>query len=360
MHILRLLLWPFSLLYGLVITVRNFLYDKRLLKSKRFDLPVIVIGNLAIGGTGKSPLTEYLLRLLKGSFKVASLSRGYGRKTTGFLYVNSNDSYTRVGDEPLQFKTKYPDITVAVCEDRVEGVKILKESHDIIVLDDAFQHRALTPGLSILLFDYESLFKPLILLPAGNLRDSFSQRKRADMIIITKVPVSLSEEMRTIVMKKMALKEGQRVLFSSLNYGNPYNAFNTEEVNCEVLHPESTILLVTGIANPKPLINYIENKCQEVKVLSYPDHHSYTEKDIRNIIQTYTSLSAKKKFIVSTEKDLQRLRQWNQKSTLLSNLPIWIIPVETCFNEKYTQQFHSIILDYCNKQTTRDRDIIQK
>lgn len=346
---LRLLLWPFSLLYGLVIAVRNFLYDKNIFKSQKFDLPVIVIGNLAVGGTGKSPLTEYLIRLLKDSFKVASLSRGYGRETTGFIYVEKTDSFAKVGDEPLQFKTKYPDITVAVCEDRVEGVKKLKDDHDVIVLDDAFQHRSLTPGLSILLFDYESLFKPRLFLPAGNLRDSFTQRKRADLIIITKTPSSLSEEKKAIAIKRLAVHANQQVLCSSLDYGSPYNAFNASETNNDMLDQESDILLVTGIANPKPLFNYLEGKCRKIELISYPDHHSYTEKDMESIVKKYTALSAKKKFIISTEKDLQRLKGF-LNVPLLNSLPIWVIPIKACFNEEDTQQFTSLILNYCHKK----------
>lgn len=346
---LRLLLWPFSLLYGLVIAIRNFLYDKNIFKSQKFDLPVIVIGNLAVGGTGKSPLTEYLIRLLKDSFKVASLSRGYGRETTGFIYVETTDNFTKVGDEPLQFKTKYPEITVAVCEDRVEGVKKLKNSHDVIVLDDAFQHRRLTPGLSILLFDYGSLFKPRMFLPAGNLRDSFTQRKRADLIIITKTPSSLSEEKKAAAIKRLAINTNQQVLFSSLDYGSPYNVFNASETNDDLFNQESDILLVTGIANPKPLLNYLEDKCHNIELVSYPDHHSYTEKDIESIVKKYTALSAKKKFIISTEKDLQRLKSFIN-TPLLSDLPIWIIPIKAYFNEEDTQQFTSLILNYCHKK----------
>lgn len=346
---LRLLLWPFSLLYGLVIAIRNFLYDKNIFKSQKFDLPVIVIGNLAVGGTGKSPLTEYLIRLLKDSFKVASLSRGYGRETTGFIYVETTDSFTKVGDEPLQFKTKYPEVTVAVCEDRVEGVSRLKDTHDVIVLDDAFQHRALTPGLSILLFDYQSLFKPRLFLPAGNLRDSFTQRKRADLIIITKTPSSLSEEKKMAAIKRMAVKANQQILFSSLSYGSPYNIFNASETNDDLLNQESDILLVTGIANPKPLLNYLEDKCHKIELVSYPDHHSYTEKDIESIVKKYTALPAKNKIIVSTEKDFQRLRKF-LNNPLLSNLPIWIIPVNACFNEEDTRQFTSLILNYCHEK----------
>lgn len=348
-HTLRLLLWPFSLLYGLVIAIRNFLYDKNIFKSQKFDIPVIVIGNLAVGGTGKSPLTEYLIRLLKDSFKVASLSRGYGRETNGFIYVEKTDSFKKVGDEPLQFKTKYPEITVAVCEDRVEGVKRLKDYHDVIVLDDAFQHRSLTPGLSILLFDYESLFKPRLFLPAGNLRDSFTQRKRADLIIITKTPSLLSEEKKKAAIRRLDVDTNQQVLFSYLDYDSPYHIIETPETKNSIFNQDSEILLVTGIANPRPLLSYLESKCRRIELLSFPDHHSYAEKDIESIVKKYTALPSKNKFIVSTEKDLQRLKRF-LSNPLLIGLPILIIPIKACFDEKETRQFNSLVLNYCRKK----------
>jgi tetraacyldisaccharide 4'-kinase len=347
-NILRLLLWPFSLLYGLVIAIRNFLYDKNIFKSQKFDFPVIVIGNLAVGGTGKSPLTEYLIRLLKDSFKVASLSRGYGRETSGFIYVEKTDSFTKVGDEPLQFKNKYPEVTVAVCENRVEGVLKLKDEHDVIILDDAFQHRSLTPGLSILLFDYESLFKPRLLLPAGNFRDSFTQRKRADIIVITKSPSLLPEEKKEAAVKRLDLKTNQHVLFSSLDYGNPYPVFKASEGNEDIFGDESEIVLVTGIVNPKPLLKYLDGKCHKIELVSYADHHSYTQKDIEFIIEKYKSLSSKRKFIVSTEKDLQRLKRFLNDPSF-NSLPIWIIPVEAYFNKGDKQRLNSLVLDYCHK-----------
>src|SRR5690606_9030671 len=189
MAYLRMLLLPFSLLYGLAIWIRNRLYDWGWLRSVAFDKSVIVVGNLAVGGTGKSPMTEYLIRLLSSHGRVATLSRGYGRKTRGFMEVAPEDTAQRTGDEPLQFKRKFPDITVAVDEDRVDGVsRLIETGHDIIVLDDAFQHRALRPGLAILLFDFHAMGKPKWLLPAGDYRDAFGERRRADVMVVTKTP----------------------------------------------------------------------------------------------------------------------------------------------------------------------------
>lgn len=192
----RWLLLPFSWLYGLIIIIRNWCYDAGVFKSHRFNIPVISVGNLDIGGAGKSPMTEYLVRLLKNKYALATLSRGYGRKTLGFLIAKSSATATEVGDEPAQFKQKFPEVTVAVCEKRVVGIEQLRASHNLIILDDAYQHRAVTPGYSILLFDYSRVFEPHLMLPVGNLREPFSGRRRADTIIVTKCPDDLDKQHR--------------------------------------------------------------------------------------------------------------------------------------------------------------------
>jgi len=347
---LRLFLWPFSFLYGLIIALRHYLYDRGVFKSEKFDLPVIVIGNLAVGGTGKSPMTEYLIRLLKDSFEIATLSRGYGRKTKGFLYVKETDSAKTVGDEPLQFKAKYPDITVAVSEDRVVGVEKLKEKYQVIILDDAFQHRALVPGFSILLLDYESLFQPRLLLPAGNFRDLYSQRKRADLIIVSKSPAHLSEKNKKKALKKVAANPNQPVLFSFLRYGMPYNTSERSSVKKEkILQKEDHVLIVTGIANPKPLLNYVKVNCDVVRLLSYPDHHDFTVKDINEIVKQFHALKFNKKYLLTTEKDFQRLKVY-LKESVMADLPIWVIPVEASFSDDDRKQFASLILNYCSRR----------
>ena len=220
----RYLLLPFSLLYGLIILIRNFFYDLGIFKSKQFDLPVIVIGNLEIGGAGKSPMTEYLVGFLKNQYKITTLSRGYGRQTKGFFYADKNSTAKTVGDEPLQFKQKFPEIAVAVCENRVFGVEKLQTDHDLILLDDAFQHRALTPGFSLLLFDYQQLLKPHFLLPAGNYREPFSGKKRADVIVVSKCPADLSAENQEKIRQQMLLLPHQNLFFTSIVY-QPFRAF---------------------------------------------------------------------------------------------------------------------------------------
>ena len=194
-----MLLFPISLIYWGVVWLRNLAYNAGIFKSEKFHIPVISVGNLAAGGTGKSPMTEYLVRLLKEQYKIATLSRGYGRKTKGFLEVEKNSTSEQTGDEPLQFKTKFPEITVAVCENRAVGIEELEAEHDVIVLDDAYQHRAVKPGLSILLFDYREVFKMQFCLPTGNLREPLSGRKRADIIVVTKSPEGLNAQEKKIL-----------------------------------------------------------------------------------------------------------------------------------------------------------------
>jgi len=216
MKYLRWLLLPFSLLYGLAVIVRNWCYDAGFMKSRRFDLPVICVGNLEVGGAGKSPMTEYLIRLLKGDHKVATLSRGYGRETKGFLTAANTTTAIQLGDEPSQFARKFPDITVAVCEDRAEGIMRLQASHDLILLDDAFQHRAVKAGLNILLFDYNQLQQPKLLLPAGNLREPFSGRWRADIIVVTKSPADVTGEQQAACYNIIQPLNWQPLLFTAI------------------------------------------------------------------------------------------------------------------------------------------------
>ncbi len=354
LNYLRFLLWPFSLIYGLIIVLRNQAYDWGVLKSQGFDCPIIVVGNLAIGGTGKSPMTEYLIRMLKTNYKVATLSRGYGRKTNGFLLVETNDDPIKVGDEPLQFKKKYPEITVSVCEDRVEGVNRLKDEHDLIILDDAFQHRALKPGFSILLIEYASLFQPKILLPAGNFRDTFNQKKRADLIVITKCPKSLSEGERQKALKHLSASSLQKVLFAHLNYGRVYplnvNYFPNKQLD---INKDSKILAVTGIADPSLLIKYLETQAKEVYLLNYPDHHQYTENDVKKIADKFETIEGRNKAIITTEKDAQRLGV-NFLSNLIRALPILVLPIETGFDKADKRVLTSEILHYCSSKMNRD------
>lgn len=341
---LRYLLLPFSLLYGIAIWVRNKVYDYGWLPSRGFNLPVIVIGNLAVGGAGKSPMTEYLIRLLQNKAKIATLSRGYGRKTTGFLVVNQADDACKVGDEPLQFKQKFPEITVAVCEKRVVGVEKLQDNHDLIILDDAYQHRALKPGMSILLLEYKSIFKPKFLLPAGDLRDTYDQRNRADIIVVSKSPHDLNEREKKSVLKRVNVSNNKPVLFSYLKYGQPYS-FGEETEGNVMLNVETTVLLVTGIAYPKPLLFYLKTQVKEVVAVNYADHYQFKASDVRKISAKFASIKASNKIIITTEKDAQRFKS-AELSELVRRLPIFVLPIETAFNEADDNKLTKNIFNY--------------
>lgn len=339
--ILRYLLWPFSILYGLIIFIRNKAYDWGILKSHGFDFPTIVIGNLAIGGAGKSPMTEYLIRMLKNKNNLATLSRGYGRKTKGFLVVHQNDEAERVGDEPLQFKQKFPDISVAVCEDRVEGVKRLQSDHSLVILDDAFQHRALQPGLSILLLEYKSLFKSKLVLPAGDLRDEFRQKKRADIIIISKSPQALSINEKQGALEKLRAANHQTVLFSYLRYREVYWLNNNNEgretnklekyTKTIKINRKSTALVLSGIADPSLFLVEVKSRVKEVIMMRFSDHHLFTLEDLKKIKSTFDAVENPNKVIITTEKDSQRLRA-KALNEIVESLPIVVLPIETAFN----------------------------
>lgn len=351
MVVLRLLLLPFSFLYGLVVACRNKLFDWGLFKSTSFDLPVIVIGNLAVGGSGKSPITEAIIRLLKEEYKVATLSRGYGRTTKGFIEVTSDSLATAVGDEPLQFKQKFPDITVTVNENRVEGVRQLKENHDVILLDDAYQHRWLKPGLSILLFDYSTLFKNDYLLPAGRQREYFAERYRADVFIVTKTPSIFSPIERRRLEKYLTPLQHQQLFFSSIQYGALKPVFqDIQQDAVYAIASNTTILLITGIANPQPMRTYLERNSKHIEHLQFPDHYNFELKDIEKIVMIYKQISNNQKIIITTEKDAMRLKD-PKFAPALNQLPLFMLPIEALIGPSDRQKFDALILNYVRKST---------
>ncbi len=354
MTYLRWLLLPFSLLYGLGVWIRNRLYDWNWLRSTAFGKPTIVVGNLAVGGTGKSPMTEYLVRLLSASYRVATLSRGYGRKTRGFLEVQPQHTADRCGDEPLQIKRKFPDVTVAVDEDRVHGVgRLFNGGHDVIVLDDAYQHRALKPGLTVLLFDYASLHRPKWLLPAGNYRDAFGERLRADIIVVTKVPANTAVEEKARALAVLGTGRGTPILYAGIEYSDPVPL--TQDVPAIASVQADTppfgggiVLLLTGIANPEPLHRYLDRQADAVVPVVFPDHHRYTGADLGQVVARFDALSAARKWIVTTEKDAQRLLD-PQLAGLLAGLPVYFIPIRLRFDDYDGRFFDSLVLGYLTK-----------
>ncbi|WP_298512539.1 tetraacyldisaccharide 4'-kinase [uncultured Kordia sp.] len=304
MRRLRLLLLPFSLLYSAIVFVRNWMFDKGWLKSTSYDFPVICVGNLSVGGTGKSPMIEYLIRLLKDDYKVATLSRGYKRKTKGFLLANEHTTASDIGDEPLQFYTKFKDeIQVAVEAERtvgIEALRTLENTPEVILLDDAFQHRKVTAGFYILLTPFYDLYANDFMLPAGNLREPISGAKRADVIIVTKCPTEVSAGQQAKIKMKLRPKAYQKVFFTTIAYSESVqNA--TDTLLLSSLKEE--FILITGIANPKPLLQHLNDQELQYSHLKYADHYDFSESDIQTIKQ-----KAGNKRILTTEKDFMRLQ----------------------------------------------------
>lgn len=352
MRYFRYLLLPFSWIYGLIIITRNYFYDTRIFKSTEFDLPVMVIGNLEVGGAGKSPMTEFLIQTLKPGYKIATLSRGYGRKTQGFFYADKNSTAAMIGDEPHQFKQKFPDVTVAVCESRVVGVEKLKDEHDLILLDDAFQHRALQAGFSILLFDFGKISQPHFLLPAGNYREPFSGKKRADVIVISKCPPQLSAEKQQQIRRQMLLLPHQNLFFTSIVY-LPFQPFFAAG-NASFIGQKSTLFLLAGIANPQPLLQHLRKQFEAVYLHKYPDHHQFTIKNISKLVADFNACAADKKVIITTEKDAQRLQEPALQKAL-ANLPVFVAPIGLNFLDDAAPAFKQLVENYVRKHQKNNR-----
>ncbi|WP_256003889.1 tetraacyldisaccharide 4'-kinase [Pedobacter deserti] len=354
---LRLLLLPFSLIYGLVVIVRNWLFDVQLCKSARFPIPVICVGNLVVGGSGKTPVTEYLVQLLS-SYRIAILSRGYGRETKGFLIADDSASAKTIGDEPMQFYQKFPQVTVAVCEDRAEGIKRLQREHDLIILDDAFQHRWVKAGLNILLFEYQRLLHQQFLLPAGNMREPFNGYHRADIILVTKAPEQLNSQSLMRCKQKFRLKSSQQLAFSYLTYADLVHVFTGQCVVTGQLPENTHIFLLTGIANPTPLMNYLQSFSFRLSHYDYPDHYAFKQKDIDALLTDYRSSESEHKMIITTEKDAKRLIDPELKPLFL-DAAIFYLPVEITLQVKDKPNFDQKILDYV-AGTTRNRSLYKE
>ncbi len=346
---LRWLLFPFALLYGLVVAIRNWCYDGGILKSRKFKTAVISVGNLDVGGAGKSPMTEYLVRLLKDHHKLATLSRGYGRKTKGFLTVTSDSTAEEVGDEPMQFKHKFPDITVVVCEKRVDAIKELTHRFNLVIMDDAYQHRAVKPGLSILLFDYSRINEPHLLLPAGNLREPFSGRWRADIVVISKCPEQLGAAEQQAIINNMEPLPYQSLFFTSIVY-MPLMDLSGNKSDI-VLDKDTTVFLLTGIANAKPLVQHIKKYTSKLVHHNYPDHHRFSLKNISKLADEFAACNAQKKVIITTEKDAQRLLE-HELLPLVQSLPVLVIPIGVQFLNNEAQQFDQLVTHYVREHTT--------
>ena len=317
--------------YYVVTWMRNKIYDIGFKKSISFDFPVICVGNLSVGGTGKTPMIEYLIELFKDEYKVATLGRGYKRKTKGFQLANENATAETLGDEPFQFYSKYKnDIQVAVDADRVHGIKTLKSLNippDIILLDDAFQHRSVKAGFNLLLTTYGDIYVNDFVLPAGNLRESKKGAKRADIIVVTKCPNDLSNIERENIISQIKPLKHQSVFFSSIKYADSVKSFD----KIKKIDSMDSFTLVTGIANAKPLVDYLKEKNLNFEHLNFSDHYNFTQNDIDKL--------SKKEVIITTEKDFMKLQNFESLIDKLYYLPIQV-------NMNDSNKFNTLIKEY--------------
>jgi tetraacyldisaccharide 4'-kinase len=344
----KILLFPLAVIYGLITSFRNLLYNWKILKSKSFDVHTICVGNLAVGGTGKTPHVEHLIRLLKDQFGIATLSRGYKRKTNGFFIADENSTALDIGDEPLQYKSKHPDLVVSVDANRPNGVKhllALEHPPKVILLDDAFQHRALKCELNIVVSEYTNIYLKDCMLPAGNLRESKKGIKRADIIIISKVPDRVNAvDIRNLI-KDIKPLSHQKLFFTWLKYGE-LKGFNNPEETVNTLDDlfRYRVVVFTGIGNPEPMVTYLKEYSASVKHIQYPDHHTFTLQNIADIRAALDGIEGGNKIVVTTEKDAMRLKGTDLQD-IVNTLPLFILPIEVDFKDK-EQEFNETIINY--------------
>ena len=353
----KYLLFPFTLIYAFIISVRNLMFDWGCLKSTSFNLPIISVGNISVGGTGKTPHTEYLIKLLQNTYTLASLSRGYKRKSKGFLLADNKSNSYDLGDEPMQMNRKFPKLNVAVDGDRVNGVKQLLSSKrnlklDCILLDDAYQHRYIKPGLSILLIDYNRPISRDFVMPVGRLRERANGQKRADIIIVSKCPANLSDSETVKLKNEIRPLPYQELYFTSLDYAAIEPVFPDATLNTDLNNSgkdSQGILLVTGIANPSPLRDYLKGFCSEFDEIQFPDHYTFKDKDLEHIETTFQKLKAKNKMIVTTEKDAVRFLDMSIESDILRHNMVYV-PLQIKFinhsKAHFDRQIHNFINSY--------------
>ena len=342
---------PLSWLYGAGVWLRNLLFDSGILKQVRFDRPVICVGNLTVGGTGKTPHTEMLLRLLLPGRRVAVLSRGYKRQSRGFRVATMQTSMREIGDEPWQMKQKFPEAVVAVDANRRRGIeRILTDSAtsatEVIILDDAYQHRYVRPSLNILLTDYHRLLTDDCLLPAGRLREPATAKERADIVIVTKCPDNLKPIDYRVVQKALDLKPFQSLFFSTFRY-QPLRRLFVETANkasqTEQLTPDTHILLLTGIASPRQMLFDLQRITRHIVPMTFADHHEFTARDVERMEEAFTAMQGSKRLIVTTEKDAARLRLVENLSTIVRR-HIYVLPIEVEILQGRQAEFEAAVL----------------
>ena len=333
MNPLRLLWLPFVPFYAFVVAVRNWLFDAQVLRSQKSQTPTICVGNLSVGGSGKTPHVEYLIRLLKNEYKVCTLSRGYGRKSKGYVLAKDVVSSNLLGDEPMQYVQKFPDISVCVDVDRRRAIRNLKTdapNTELILLDDAFQYRKINAGLNILLTDYFRPYYDDYLLPVGNLRESKQSAKRADIIVVTKCPTILSSIVKDDILENLNPRQNQSVYFSYLKHGQLLHLDGSVcEINKDVFNH---FVVLAGIYNPYPLVEHLRDFSKDVKLFQFRDHHEFTKFDLRRVRKHFLDYFCNHKYIVTTEKDLMRLKD-SPAFAVISDLPICYVPIEVEFHK---------------------------
>ena len=347
-------LLPLSWLYGLGVRVRNRLFDWGLLKSQAFNLPVISVGNITVGGSGKTPHVEYLVRLLKDLTKIAVLSRGYKRQTRGYLLADTDTTMRQIGDEPYQMKKKFPDIYIAVDKKRTHGIQRLTTDSatndvDVILLDDAFQHRYVKPGINILLVDYHRLIIYDKLLPAGRLREPKDGKSRADLVIITKCPKDLKPMEYRVLVKAMDLFPYQELFFTTLDYEPLTPVFGGTKRTLDSIIPQENVLLLTGIASPKQMMLDLKPHCSNIIPMTFKDHHLFTDKDVQRINSTFATMPLPK-LIITTEKDAARLETLEGLSEEVRK-SLFALPIRIKFMLEQEENFNNKIISYVRKNS---------
>ena len=345
---LRKILKPISILYGEVVKARNKMYDNGMLESTKFEIPTIVVGNLSVGGTGKSPMIEYLIRLLKKEYKIAVLSRGYKRTSKGFQLATNKSTVAEIGDEPMQFFKKFTDIIVAVDAKRVNGIKQLKALEnppEIILLDDAFQHRKVQGGFNILLTPHYNLYVDDSMLPSGDLRENIDGAKRAQVILVTKCPADLDELAQFEITKKLNIDLTQTAYFTKIAYDD-FIYKKGHKINRDDLQTYE-ILLVTGIAKTSPLTDFLQKQKIKFKHLKYKDHYNFTNKDLEKIQHTFSQLKARKTLILTTEKDYVRTFENKMEN-------VYYLPIKTAFLAATEEESFKIKIKKYVEQSTRN------
>ena len=345
-------LLPLSWFYGIGVRFRNFLFDVGILKSQDYKVPIISVGNITVGGTGKTPHVEYLVKLLKDQFKVAVLSRGYKRKSHGYVLADKDTPMRQIGDEPYQMKQKFPSITVAVDKNRRQGIAQLTEDDtvDVILLDDAFQHRYVKPGINILLVDYHRLIIYDKLLPAGRLREPLPGKNRADIVIVTKCPKELKPMEYRVITRAMSLFPYQTLYFSTLEYGELHPVF--PQVRSNVTSSQLSnynVLLLTGIASPRQLMEDLKSQVKSITPMTFADHHNFTHKDLQRLSATFEAMPSPK-VIITTEKDATRLNATEELGDELRKA-FYVIPVIIKFMLEQEDLFNQNIIGYVRKNS---------